>query len=91
MERCHAPQNGTPLHRASSHGHTAVVEQLLAAGALNDVTTEVSRAGVRHADRAGSKGDTRRVVKLLVLIGVGLRSKLCGKFGLLRLVKGQPW
>ena len=33
-ERCHSPQGGqTPLHRAAQHGHAAVVEQLLAAGA----------------------------------------------------------
>ena len=46
MERCHAPQDGdTPLHRASSHGHAVVVEQLLAAGAVTDAMTKVRRAG----------------------------------------------
>ena len=46
MERCHAPQDGdTPLHFAAERGHAAVVEQLLAAGAVKDAMIKVRRAG----------------------------------------------
>jgi len=38
------------------------------------------------------RGATRGVLwKLLVPVVVGLRSKLYGKFGFLRLVKGRIW
>ena len=41
--RCRAPQNGyTPLLLASGHGHAAVVEQLLAAGADIEASDSVS-------------------------------------------------
>ena len=61
IERCCTPQNGdTPLHLAVRFGHAAVVKQLLAAEAVTDAKRKVRRAG--DADRAGSRGDTRRVV-----------------------------
>ena len=41
-ERCREPQGGEmPLHRAAYGGHTAVVEQLLAAGAAVDAKDKV--------------------------------------------------
>ena len=85
-----APQNGyTPLHQAATHGHAAVVEQLLAAGAVTGAKCKVRRVG--YADRAGSRGDTRRVVESLLLVFVGFRSRLCCKFRFLCLVKGRIW
>jgi hypothetical protein len=63
IERCRAPQNGyTPLHLAAVGGHATVVEQLLAAGAVTNAKTKVRQAGDASADRAGSGGDTWRVV-----------------------------
>ena len=54
-ERCRAPQNGwTPLHDAAIGGHTAVVEQLLAAGAAVDAKDKVRRE--LGADRGGLGG-----------------------------------
>ena len=48
-ERCRAPQHGhTPLLLASRKGIVAVVEQLLAAGAVTDAKTEVRLAGVEE-------------------------------------------
>ena len=49
IERCRAPQVGlTPLHEASSNGHAAVVEKLLAVGADTQTKDVVSgqREGV---------------------------------------------
>jgi len=41
-ERCRAPQWGkTPLHRAAERGLAAVVEQLVAAGAVMDAHDEI--------------------------------------------------
>jgi hypothetical protein len=48
-EPCHAPQwEKTPLHNAAHGDHSAVVEQLLAAGAAVDAKDEVrGEVGVR--------------------------------------------
>ena len=45
-ERCRAPQDGhSPLHLSAQHGHSAMVEQLLAAGAAVDTQNEVRGVG----------------------------------------------
>ena len=55
LEPCRAPQDGqTPLHDATSKGHTAVLEQLLAAGAAVDAKDKVRRE--LGADRGGLGG-----------------------------------
>ena len=60
-ERCRAPQfRKTPLHHATSGGHAAVVEQLLAAGAAVDAKDEVR--GKWGADRGGLGGRTQLCV-----------------------------
>ena len=47
IERCRAPQDGhTALHLAATKGHAAVVEQLLAAGAVKAAKCKVRRTGV---------------------------------------------
>ena len=63
VEACRAPQDGyTPLHFAAFKGHETVVKQLLAAGADTEAKDQVSgERRMRNADRAGSRGDTRRV------------------------------
>ena len=54
-ERCRAPQWGeTPLNHAAEEGHSAVVEQLLAAGAAVDAKDNVN--GKWGADRRGRGG-----------------------------------
>ena len=64
IESCRLAQNGeTPLLVASWNGHATVVEQLLVAGGDTEAKGTVS--GEREmidADRAGSRGDTRRAV-----------------------------
>ena len=43
---------------------------------------------MRDTDRAGSGGDTRRVVAFGCLVAVGFCIKFSAKFGFLRWVKG---
>ena len=45
-ERFHAPQDGrTPLHHAAVYGDAAIVERLLAAGAVADAKDAVREGG----------------------------------------------
>ena len=72
IERCRAAQDwNTPLIRASWHGHATVVEQLLAAGADMEAKDLVSgERGMRDADSAGSRADTRRLGVFVFLLFV---------------------
>ena len=74
-----------PLHKAAMNGHATVVEQLLAAGADREAKDEVSgERGTRDADRAGSRGDTRRGGPFFFLVAVCALGFLC-------LVKSCIW
>ena len=78
LSAARAPQGGdTPLCMALSEDHSAVAEQLLAAGANKEAQDEV-RGDCGVEDGKGSRGNTHFFLLSSLLVLFWFRSRLCG-------------